>query len=130
MGEKHKAFGDALRLHIGKKCNLQNTLFNLSSGEIFIGDFTFFGHNCCVITGTHDITKKDKGRHSYPTTGRDIHIGQGVWVGTNATILGPCTIGDHSVIAAGAVVLPGEYASESMFAGNPAKFKKKIKFNN
>ena len=30
-----------------------NTLFNLSSGRVMIGDNTVFGHNCMVITGTH-----------------------------------------------------------------------------
>lgn len=125
---KHKICGDNSRLHIGKECHLQDTMFNTSSGNIYIGDYTFFGHRCNVITGTHDITVKGKKRFPYPTEGNDIYIGSGVWIGTNATILGPCKIGDNSVIAAGAVVLPGNYDRDSLFAGNPAKFKKRIEF--
>ena len=32
-----------------------------------------------------------------PTTGGGIHNGRGVWLGSNAIILGLCTIGDHTI---------------------------------
>lgn len=54
-----------------------------------------------------------------------IRIGKNVWVGANATILPSVTIGDHAVIAAGAVVakdVPGGVVA----AGVPAKVIKKI----
>jgi acetyltransferase-like isoleucine patch superfamily enzyme len=64
------------------------------------------------ITAVHD--HHHRGYLRYATVereGRDIVLGEGVMVGSGATILGPCTIGDHAVIAAGAVVtadvLPG-----------------------
>lgn len=123
----HTIVGMKNRLHVGKNVKLQNTIFNVWSGEIIIGDYSFFGHNSCVVTGTHDIRLTDiKRQKAVPESGRDIFIGTSVWISTNVTIIGPCTIGDNSVIAAGSVLLPGKYPANSLFAGNPAVFKKKI----
>jgi acetyltransferase-like isoleucine patch superfamily enzyme len=41
-------------------------------------------------------------------------------VGTNAIILKGVTIGDRSIVAAGAVVFRGDYPPDSIIAGNPA----------
>jgi acetyltransferase-like isoleucine patch superfamily enzyme len=119
-------WGDDSRITIGNNVNLVNTLFNTVSGDIVIGDWTIFGHNCMVITGTHDVSKQALERQQYVKEGRDIYIGRGVWIGSGAIILGPCTIMDHAVIGAGSVVLPGVYNSGFLFAGNPATTKKKV----
>ena len=98
-----------------------NALFNCSSGNISIGDYSFFGHNVCLLTGTHDFRKKREGRFPYPEEGRDIRIGEGVWIASNVTILGPCTIGDHAVIGGGSVVCGGNLPGGFLYAGFPAK---------
>jgi acetyltransferase-like isoleucine patch superfamily enzyme len=41
-------------------------------------------------------------------------------VASNATILGPCVIGEHAVVAAGAVVT-GDVPARTIYAGVPAK---------
>jgi acetyltransferase-like isoleucine patch superfamily enzyme len=65
-----------------------------------------------------------------PREGNDIWIGRGVWLGSNAVILGPCKIGDHAVVAAGAVVVPGtEIPSLAIAAGIPAKIIKYIQLS-
>jgi acetyltransferase-like isoleucine patch superfamily enzyme len=119
-------WGDDSRITVGKNVNLVNTLFNTVGGYIAIGDFTIFGHNCMVITGTHDVSKTNLERQSYLTDGNDILIGKGVWIGSGAIILGPCTIMDNVVIGAGSVVLPGFYTEGYLYAGNPAMTKKKV----
>ena len=100
-----------------------NTLFNTSSGYIEVGEYSFTGHNVSLITGTHNYDSLlDKRMVDIAATGRDIIIGKGVWIGSSAIILGPCTIGDHSVIGAGSVVLPGSNIPRGAIAvGNPAK---------
>lgn len=120
--------GPKNRFHAHKNTGLANTIFNTNSGKIEIGEWSFFGHNCCVITGTHDVNKTGKERMKrWPKEEiNNIKIGKGVWIGSNATILGPCTIGDNSIIAAGSVLIPGLYESNSMYAGVPAVLKKKI----
>jgi acetyltransferase-like isoleucine patch superfamily enzyme len=116
-----RSWGNPDRISVGKGVLVSNTLFNCSSGDISIGDFTFFGHNVCLLTGTHDIRKKGRERHVFPTSGQDIRIGEGVWIASNVTILGPCTIGDHAVIAAGAVVCGGDLPGGYVYGGVPAR---------
>ena len=120
--------GDRARLITSKKVKLQNTFFNLNSGTVTIGDGTFFGSYASVLTGTHNIELKGADRKKAPTKGSDIVIGRGVWIASHAIIIGPCTIGDNAVIAAGAVVTPGAYEAGCMYAGVPAKLKYKIEF--
>jgi acetyltransferase-like isoleucine patch superfamily enzyme len=122
-------FGNRDRVHLNTKENMVNTLFNTSSGEIFVDEYTFSGHNVCLLTGTHDYTKKNEKRLLNPDSGRDIHIGKGVWLCSNVTVLGPCNIGDNAVIAAGAVVTSNTIIpSGEIWGGVPAKFIKRIEF--
>jgi len=49
-------FWDANRVHLGNNVKVQDTLFNTSSGDIYIEDDTFCGHRVCIITGSHDYS--------------------------------------------------------------------------
>ncbi len=125
-----RVWGDRDRLHIAPTAATVNTLFNTTSGHITLGDYSFTGHNVSLLTGTHNIQKQSLARmQDYPPEGRDIVIGQGVWIGSNATVLGPCSIGDHAVVAAGAVVIAGtKVPAGAIVAGVPAKVVKMIEF--
>lgn len=126
MLEHAMVYGDRARLHIDSTAVINNALFNLSSGEITVERYAFFGHNVSVLTGTHDITTFDAERQvAVPRSGRDIVIGRGVWISSNATVLGPCRIGEHAVVAAGALVT-GDVDALSVVAGSPAKPVKKL----
>jgi acetyltransferase-like isoleucine patch superfamily enzyme len=116
-------WGDPARAEIAPTAQLTNTLLNTMSGKIVVGEYTFTGHNVSLITGTHDHAKQLAERmQAVPESGRDITIGRGVWIGSNAVILGPCTIGDHAVIGAGAIVLPGTHIPpNAVAAGVPAR---------
>lgn len=105
MNNEISVWGSKDLLQISPTAKMVNTLFNTSSGTIKVGDYTFTGHNVSIITGTHkyDSFLLDR-MEDFPVSGNDILIGNGVWIGSNAIILGPCTIGDNAVIAAGAVV--------------------------
>lgn len=119
-------YGDESRLTIAKTAIVNNALFNLSSGKITIDEFVFFGHNVVVLTGTHDYYKIDKERQtSVPRTGRDVLIKQGAWIASNVTIIAPCTIGEHSVVAAGALVNK-DVPPYTIVAGLPADIIKEI----
>jgi acetyltransferase-like isoleucine patch superfamily enzyme len=120
-------FGGSLdRVKVGKNVKLTNTFFNVVSGDIYIGDSTFFGHNVFVLTGSHPIDQTMDIRHNYPSFGRDINIGKGVWIASGAIIIGPCTIGDNSVIASGAVVKEGFIEAGYLYAGVPARKIRKL----
>lgn len=122
-------FGDPARLKIAPQTAPNNTLFNTSSGTITIHEDVCFGHNVCLLTGTHDIRKKGRERiTSFPDTGRDIIIHRGVWLASNVTVLGPCEIGENAVIAAGSLVM-SDVKPNCVYAGTPAKFIKEIEFD-
>ncbi|NOY40510.1 MAG: acyltransferase [Planctomycetes bacterium] len=122
-------WGPQERLKIAKGARLVNSLLNTSSGTITIGDQTFTGHSVSILTGTHDYSLQMADRmKNFPKEGGDIVIGKGVWIGSNAVLLGPCSIADHAVIAAGAIVTAGSEIPEGGIAvGVPARVVKTVK---
>src|SRR3954452_5965664 len=100
---KYRWHGDRSRLHIPATAVVNNALFNVSGGEITLGEYVFFGHDVAILTGTHDIEKFGLERQmTFPRSGRDVVIGDGVWLASHVLVLGPVTIGEHSVVAGGA----------------------------
>lgn len=124
-------WGDECRLHISPRASVDTCFFNVNSGDITIGDWTFAGSNVSILAGSHDIELEGFLRRDCEIkNGCDIIIGKGVWLASNSTILGPCRIGDNAVIAAGAVVLPGtEVPSNCIYGGIPAREIKKIEIS-
>jgi len=126
--------GSSGQLYVGKRCGLANTVFNLSSGSIFIGDNTIFSNNVMVITGRHlfkngsraslapELERKyiGGGPEEVPTSGFDIHIGSGTWIAAGVVISGGVTIGDNVIIGANSVVTK-DIPSFSFAGGVPAK---------
>ena len=124
----HCLYGSTERLKISKNALVTNTLFNTYSGEILIGEHVFTGHNVSMITGAHNYNLKNAERKQVePKEGNDIIIEKGVWIGSNAVILGPCKIGEHSVIAAGAIVTK-DIPSGVIVGGIPARIIQTISF--
>lgn len=111
----------------------KNTMLNgvcvVSYEKVVIGD------NCQIASSTiisdtdfHPADpvqrlKQVKGEpFSFSEVGKSkIVVGNNVWIGWNCTILKGVTIGDNCIVAAGSVVLCGDYASNTLIAGNPAK---------
>lgn len=123
-----RVWGDPNRVVLGKNVVVNNALFNTTSGTISIEDDVSFGHNVCLLTGTHDITKKAGERMlAYPVEGRNIIIRKGVWLASNVTILGPCEIGENAAVAANSLVME-DIPPNCLFAGSPARFIKEIDF--
>lgn len=98
------------RVFINSGCRFQD------QGGITIGDDAFIGHNVVLATLNHDLDPY----HRATTIPRPIVIGPRVWVGANATILPGVTIGDGSIVAAGAVVTR-DVAPNIIVGGVPAE---------
>jgi acetyltransferase-like isoleucine patch superfamily enzyme len=112
-------YGPKRNLSLEEPVYLVNATINLSCGRVHIGRGTFCGHNVCILTGSHDLDLPGRPR---AVQGRDILIGRDVWLCSNSTILGPCTVGERCVIAAGAVVVPRTTCEPGwVYAGVPAK---------
>lgn len=93
-------------------------------GTVHIGtsrsDDISIGRNCvltgCTILG-HDASLKRYLGYSIPGP---VRIGNGCFIGFNATVLKGVTIGDDSIVGAGAVVSK-DVPPRSVVVGNPAK---------
>ena len=113
-------YPDATRVHVHPTAVLNNALLNVSSGDITIGPYAFFGHDVSLLTGTHDFSKFGAERQvAVPKVGRDIGIGEGVWLASKVVVVGPCTIGDHAVVGVGSLVL-SDVEPYTVVAGSPA----------
>jgi len=131
--ETSYTIGTSGTLKVGKKVALSNTLFNISSGSVTVGDYTIFGQNVMVLTGKHKFlygyragldaiingTSWGGGETEVPESGCDIHIGSGTWIASGCIVIGNVTIGDNCIVAAGAVVTK-DVPSFSVVAGIPA----------
>lgn len=125
-----RVWGDPKKVILRNTIHINDLLLNTRSGTITIEKDTFFGHRCALLTGNHDFRKKGMERlQAVPADGRDIHIKEGAWLGSQVTILGPCVVGEHAVIAAGSLVLADEIPPGTIWAGTPAKQIKEIDFD-
>ena len=123
---RYRVHGNRSRLKIDPTAIVNNALFNLSSGDITVGPYAFFGHDVSVLTGTHDIDKFDRERQTaIPRTGRDVVIHEGAWLASGVLVLGPCEIGAHAVVGAGSLVL-GDVPPYAIVVGRPAKLVRMI----
>ena len=116
---------------------------NNAVGDVIIGDHTRIGlHNTIIgpveignnvnlaqgITVTalnHNFSDTDKRIDEQGVSTNPVTIEDDVWVGANAVILPGVTIGEHCVVAAGAVVTK-DVPAHSLVAGVPAKVIKQI----
>lgn len=90
--------------------------------SVIIGNKCDIGPKVLLNCGSHDIGTSM--RRAGQGRADSIQIGDGVWLGAGATILGGAIVGDGCIVGCGAVVLPGRYPPNSLIAGNPAKVKK------
>ncbi len=117
----HTVFGHEDRLHLAPTAVVNNATFNTVSGEIHIGEWVMIAHGVHLVTGVHDITKLGPERQvAAPFHDRDIVVEEGAWLATNVTVLGPCRIGKHSVVAAGSLVR-ADVPPYAVVAGVPAR---------
>lgn len=83
--------------------------------EVVVGDHCSFGDYACVWdTNFHEVAPGEG------TTVAPVRIGRNVWVGRQAIVMPGVTIGDHAVVAAGAVVTK-DVPARSVVAGVPAR---------
>lgn len=98
------------RVFINSGCRFQD------QGGISIGDDCLIGHNAVLATLNHDLAPSRRAdMHPAPVT-----LGRNVWLGSNVTVLPGVSIGDDSVVAAGAVVTR-DIPPRSLAVGSPAR---------
>lgn len=112
----------AVRPHmvkIGRNVVVMPGCLMMSAGGITIEDGAMIAANVQLISNNHDLYERQI------ITCKPVHIGRNAWIGAGATILPGVTVGDNAVVGAASVVTK-DVAVDTIVAGNPAKFIKRI----
>jgi len=107
--------GENLRVGRNVFINQNCTLYDL--GGIDIADDVMIGPNVSLITSGHPIAPDQR---QAGVTAAPIVIERNVWIAAGATIIGGVTVGENSVVAAGAVVTH-DVPPNTLVGGNPAR---------
>jgi acetyltransferase-like isoleucine patch superfamily enzyme len=123
-GNRISAGGDG-KVTIGKNVLIDDSTYVMAHESIDIKDNAKIAAFCFICDFNHKFQDAklpvvDQGYNTKPVV-----IGRNVWIGTHSVILPGVVIGSGSVIGAGSVVTKN-IPEDSVFAGNPARFVKKI----
>ena len=100
-------------------------LHNTIIGPVEIGNNVNLAQGITVTALNHNFSDTNKRIDEQGVSTTPVTIEDDVWIGANAVILPGVTIGEHCVVAAGAVVTKN-VPPHSLVAGVPAKVIKKI----
>ena len=100
-------------------------LHNTIIGPVEIGSHVNLAQGITVTALNHNFSDTNKRIDEQGVSTNPVTIEDDVWVGANAVILPGVTIGEHCVVAAGAVVTK-DVPPHSLVAGIPAKVIKQI----
>lgn len=110
-------------IEIGTRCSINPFCILLGYGGITIGNNVRIAAHTSIISFNHIFDDPDKSIISQGNSMKGIRIEDDVWIGTGVRILDGVTIGEKSIIGAGAIVTksvpPGSVA-----VGNPARILK------
>jgi len=115
------------KISIGEECGITNSSL-VSFDEIHIGNHVLLGSGVKIYDSdfhsldylTRRDIDNDNDRKSEP-----VYLGDDVFVGAGTMVLKGSHIGDRSIIGAGSVV-SGNVPSDEVWAGNPARFIRKL----
>lgn len=113
--QRHCRFLNGARVSIGENCVINfGTLFDGRKFNIVIGHNVSIGPEASILSLGHDPQSA-----SFEDRGGDVHVGDRVWIGYQATILPGVKIGEGAVVAAGSVVVK-DVPPFKIVGGNPA----------
>ena len=107
--------GEKIRMGRNVFVNQNCTMYDL--GGIDIADEVMIGPNVSILTSSHPLEPSQ--RRAF-VIARPIVIEKNVWIAASVTILGGVTVGENSVVAAGAVVTR-DVPPNTLVGGNPAR---------
>ena len=108
------------RVEFGKDVFINHSAILSASGGIVFENGVSIAPGCRIATINHDFNN----RHTIYTYGKVV-LKKNVWVGMNVTICPGVTVGENSVIAAGAVVSK-DIPTNVVVGGVPAKVIKEL----
>lgn len=116
------------KIIIGNHVGISNTVL-FSINEIRIDDDVCIGAGTKIYdTDFHSVSPEYRLNGNVNIPSAPVYIGKRAFIGSNVIILKGVTIGEEAVVGAGSVVTKNVSPRE-IWAGNPAKFIKKISQN-
>lgn len=106
-----------VNLRVGRKVFINHNCTISDIGGVEIGDEVLIAPNVSLLSSGHPVEPFERIRR---VTAGPIVVGRNVWIGAGATVLQGVTIGDDSVIAAGAVAAH-DVPPSSVVGGVPAR---------
>lgn len=109
--------------HFGKGIYANFNLTLVDDTHIYVGDYTMFGPNVTIASAGHPILpelREKQYQYNFP-----VHIGRNCWIGAGVIIVPGVTIGDNTVIGAGAVVTR-DIPDNVVAVGNPCRVLREI----
>lgn len=100
-------------------------LHNTIIGPVTIGSHVNLAQGITITALNHNFSDAEKRIDEQGVNTTPVVIEDDIWIGANAVILSGVTIGQHSVVAAGAIVTK-DVPPHSLVAGVPAKVIKQI----
>ncbi len=108
----------------GNRVDIGENVVIRGGGGVSFGNDVLVAAGAAIMSQGHPIVPPRWGC----VISKPVRIGNDVWIGANATILPGVTIGDGSIVAAGAVVTH-DVPSFSIVAGVPARVIRTIEVN-
>lgn len=116
-------------INIGDNTGISNSTI-VAGNKVSIGNNVLIGGSCCIYDTDFHSLKYDERLYAEDNgiVTKSIIIGDGVFIGAHSIILKGVKIGENSIVGAGSVVTK-DISSEEIWAGNPAKFIRKVDGN-
>lgn len=108
-------------LTVGNNVGLGSHGFFGCAGGVKIGDDTIFGNFVSLHSENHNYKDLNVPIRMQGVNRKGIEIGKNCWIGAKVTILDGVKIEDGCIIAAGAVLTEGNYTSNGIYGGIPAR---------
>lgn len=110
--------GPPSNLAIGHNTSINVDCFFDCLAKVTLGRNVMVGMGAMIVTSDHPVGPD--GVAQGQVVGRDVVIGDGVWLGARTTVLPGVTIGEGAIISAGAVVTR-DCRPYAIYAGVPAR---------
>jgi len=117
-GKDWCGYGGGIELGNGVVIGPGCTLYG--AGSIQVGDFSHLGPGAMLMAQAGNVDSRNRLTTRPGHVNEPIVIGQGVWIGAGAIILGNTRLGDNCVIGPNSVV-SGDYPDGTTLIGNPAR---------
>ncbi|KQQ67231.1 acyltransferase [Microbacterium sp. Leaf320] len=106
------------KVRTGRDCTINPSA--IVRGDIRMGDAVRIGAFASIIGFNHGFADTEVEIFRQPLTSTGIVIGDDVWIGSHVTVLDGITVGEKSILAAGAVVTK-DVPAGAIVGGNPAR---------